>query len=94
MSEPVTMFRAVHYGSPRIETIQVVKLTTKTAMVISEHTGTYRTNLLTSHDAIFPTWEEARDWLLERCERNVQSARRELEQANGALGNVKGWKQP
>jgi hypothetical protein len=93
MTEPITMYKAHHWGRPRISEIQVEKVTAKTAMVIGS-CGTRRENLLTGCEATFRTWEEARDWLMERCERNVQSARRELEQANGVYGNVKGWVKP
>ena len=43
-------------------------------------------------DIYAKTWEEARDWLLEKATVRVQLARRELELANSHLGNVKGMR--
>jgi hypothetical protein len=41
-----------------------------------------------------PTWQEAKDALLVEAEARVNDIRRQLEQANGHLGNVKGLKEP
>lgn len=42
----------------------------------------------------FPTWQEAKDYLISEAEKSVQSARRVLDHAYGKLGNAKGMKQP
>jgi hypothetical protein len=42
----------------------------------------------------FDTWSEARTWLVEKAERDVVFARRELELAKSKLGNLKGMKDP
>jgi len=40
------------------------------------------------------TWSDAHTYLMRRAESNVKEARRQLELANGHLGNVKGMKPP
>ena len=40
------------------------------------------------------TWVEARAYLLRKAESDVKEARRQLELANGHLGNIKGMKPP
>jgi hypothetical protein len=40
------------------------------------------------------TWADAHAYLMGKAQSCVDSARRELEQANGRLGNVKGMKPP
>lgn len=40
----------------------------------------------------FPTWEAAKAALLADAEAKVDSLRRQLERANGELGNIKGLK--
>jgi hypothetical protein len=40
------------------------------------------------------SWEQARDHLLVVAERRLVAARRELEKAQGAYGNIKGMKPP
>ncbi len=47
-----------------------------------------------SYENYFSTWEGARAHLLDEATRAVESARRQLEIKNGALGNIKGMKQP
>lgn len=42
----------------------------------------------------FPTWEDAHAHALRQAEAEVMSARRALERASSALGNVKGMKRP
>ena len=48
----------------------------------------------TAWDSYFRTWEAARDCLLKRAELDLAASRRQLEQAQGFLGNVKGLKPP
>ena len=45
-------------------------------------------------DIFHDTWDDAHAHLLAAAEENAASARRQLERANGALGNVKGMKKP
>ena len=42
----------------------------------------------------FPEWEEAKQYLFDKANRDVLSARLSLERANGVLGNIKGLKPP
>jgi hypothetical protein len=56
--------------------------------------GGFRHAKRSSAYSYFDTWEDARDSLLEREERNLALARRKLESAQGAVGNIKGLKPP
>lgn len=47
-----------------------------------------------TYERYYPTFVEAKQSIVEAAERNVLSLRRQLEQANGALGNAKGLKEP
>jgi hypothetical protein len=49
---------------------------------------------ITEWDTFHDTWDEAHAHLLKHAEQQAQSARRNLEAANGSLGNVKGMKRP
>jgi hypothetical protein len=49
---------------------------------------------VTDWHLIFDTWEAAHAYLMTEGERKVLEARRALESANSALGNVKGMKKP
>lgn len=42
----------------------------------------------------FPTWEGARDFLVEQMSGRVEYHREGLERANAALEGVRGWKKP
>jgi hypothetical protein len=42
----------------------------------------------------FPTWEEARIYLLEQAENRLAGARWQVQQAEGLVGNIKGLKPP
>ena len=42
----------------------------------------------------FDTWGQAKQFLIDSAEEKVIAARRELERANGLLGNAKGMKPP
>ena len=42
----------------------------------------------------FDTWDDAKTFLLEHAESEAASCRRQLEVANGKLGNIRGLKKP
>lgn len=44
--------------------------------------------------AYFPTWQAAKDYLLARAERKLESARLALQRAQGDHGNIVGMKAP
>lgn len=46
------------------------------------------------YERFHDTWEKAHAFLLDRETKNVEAIRRQLDYANGKLGNVKGMKKP
>lgn len=81
-----------------IEQIEVERVTEKTYWQIGYKNGS---RLITSNRAVFATWDDAHEWLvnahLENCEqarRHIERANLSLKRAKGALGNVKGMKNP
>jgi hypothetical protein len=46
------------------------------------------------HETYHDTWDQAHAHLMERANQNCESARYNLQTANGKLGNVKGMKRP
>lgn len=86
--------------------IKVYRCTTTQALVwkgepskdrtqtLREDIFTDREKLETSTTYIHYKWEEVHSWLMDKCQRAVDRARRELELQKGYLGNVKGMKQP
>lgn len=46
------------------------------------------------HETYHDTWDIAHAYLMEIANQHCQTARRNLETANGKLGNVKGMKRP
>jgi hypothetical protein len=100
MSETTTWYRT---RSNEIEAVEVVKHTAKTVTFLapSHYVGEDRPQFLErrshrigSYECFFPTWSAAHFFLLHEAERKVQSARRVLELANSAYGNVKGMRPP
>jgi hypothetical protein len=91
MTKPITMYLAMNWYRPRIEVVQVAKLTPK---FYQQADCTHMQARSSQRESVFSTWEEARDWLLEIAEANVQSGRRQLELAQSKQGNIKGWKKP
>jgi hypothetical protein len=53
-----------------------------------------RHNKITSYECYFPTWEAAKEHLLQEHELKVLDARRRLQDASDKLGNMKGLKKP
>ena len=49
-----------------------------------------RHNKTSDYESYFSTWEQAHQHLIARAEQDVDIARRRLEVANSALGNIKG----
>lgn len=96
IEQPEYMYRAGGYGDKLIEKVKAIKLTAKTLIYEATdwrgeaHKQTER--LHASFHAFFPSWEEARDWLLRKAENDLESARLQLQRAQGKVGNIKGLK--
>lgn len=53
-----------------------------------------RRKKMTAWRSYFRTWEDAKLWLLDLAEQDVNAARRQLEIANSHYGNIKGMRSP
>lgn len=56
--------------------------------------GERRESKVNQYSHLHDTWEDAHAFLLERTERRLQSARINLQHAQGEHGNVKGMRKP
>ena len=74
---------------PRIEPINVDRESDACVWINGR-----RKNKVSTDEIIFDSWDEAKAWLLQRAEKKLNSARRQLERAQGEYGNVKGMKPP
>jgi hypothetical protein len=72
----------------------VVERHTEQSVWIDGRRRARRSDGYLSMEGFFPTWSEARDALAKDAEEKVTDLRRQLEQANGRLGNIKGFKEP
>jgi hypothetical protein len=81
-------YLAEDWWKPEITKTQIQKETEKSYW---DHRGN-RGLKVSSNKVLFDTFEEAKSWLLERCELRVKQARTRLDDVKGQLGNVKGMK--
>ena len=93
-----TWYKAGDYARNLIEPATVVKSTDKTVLIRAkswnDRVYESRRAIVSGSHCFFRTWEEARAHLLAKAESEVDSLRRQLEAANGKLGNVRGMKKP
>lgn len=82
-------FRTGGWGNKLIESVEIDR-ETETSIFI----GKTRNAKRSSWCSYFDTWEDAHAYLLKKAENAVASARRQLEEANGKLGNIRGLKKP
>jgi len=69
--------------SIEIAPVQVVKVSEKTIITRDERLGRdRRTNILGEYERYFPSWEEARRFLMDRETKQVERARRQEWQAS------------
>lgn len=83
----------------RIDRVECSKETAQSVWISVDRYGDHlatpqRASKLAQYHAYHDTWEAARDFLLKQAEAEVTQARRQLERANGKLGNVKGLRKP
>lgn len=91
-----TWYRTGQY-KPLIEPVEVIRETEKYVVISIDEWGKKverKDAKISQFHRYWKTWEEARDFLLERAEREVDSARFQLNQKVGRLGNIKGLKPP
>jgi len=80
----------------KIEEIEATRTTAKSVWYMGDSWGKTeerRAARQSSYERYFDTWEEAHAYLLGRTERALAQARRQLQNAQGEHGNVKGMKQ-
>jgi hypothetical protein len=77
-----------------IEPVQVERHTDQSVWIGGKRRARTTFSYSDGEEGIFPTWTEARDQLLANAQSKVESLRRQLEAANGKLGNIKGLKEP
>jgi hypothetical protein len=82
----------------KIESFEVIKETEKTVTFLAcTRDGAFREERqLRTADwhQWHNSWEDAHTFLIKRAGDNVEGLRRQLERANGELGNIKGMKNP
>ena len=82
------MYKARAWYRPEILTVSIDGETEHFVKI-----GNRREKKRTDDTSFFETFEEAKAWLLEIFESRAKIARRNLEEANSYLGNVKGMKE-
>jgi len=83
-------YLAGFWCSAKIELVEIERETT--ACVFRHGDRRYAKN--SDNEKYCDTWAEAKQYLLEKAEKQLISARRQLETAQGQLGNIKGMKEP
>jgi hypothetical protein len=78
----------------KVEPVQVEKETEQSIWIGGSRRAKKSGGGFYSIDHYYPTWAEAREALLKEAQEKVNSLRRQLDLANGALGNIKGKRSP
>jgi len=84
---PVIKYRTGSWGGKLIEAVEIERETDKCIWVNGS-----RMNKVSSYYKFHESWPEAKEYLLARAERALESARRSLQRAQDELGNIKGLK--
>jgi hypothetical protein len=82
-------YKTKGWGKGQIEMVEVDRETDSSVFIDG-----YRRAKRSSYDNFFDTWEDAHAYLLKKAENSASYARRNLEIANGELGNIRGLKNP
>jgi len=78
-------FRTGGYGNKLIESVEIDRETESSVFI-----GKNRNAKRSSYHNYFDTWDDAKAFLLKNAEDEAASIRRQLEVANGKLGNIRG----
>jgi hypothetical protein len=78
-------FRTGGYGNKLIESVEIDRETESSVFI-----GKNRNAKRSSYHNYFDTWDDAKAFLLKNAEDAAASIRRQLEVANGKLGNIRG----
>lgn len=82
-------FRTGEYNKDMIVEVEVERESDSSVWIKGR-----RNNKRSTYENYFDSWDEAKAYLLEKAESKAASCRRQLEYANGILGNIKGLKNP
>lgn len=83
----IVKYRTSGFGKNPIEKIEVERETDSSVWIKGR-----RSVKDSSWLKYFDSWEDAHSFLLQKAEKNLISARRSLERAQGEHGNIKGMK--
>ncbi len=86
-------YKTMDYGRPEIDQVDVVKETDSCVFIIIDGKER-RVAKLSDYVSYHDTWDAAHTHLLGRAEAKLIGARRTLQYAQDAYGNVKGMKKP
>ena len=78
-------FRTNAWGNKLIEPVEIDRETDSSVFI-----GKNRNAKRSSYHNYFDTWEDAKAFLLKNAEDEAASCLRQLETANGKLGNIRG----
>lgn len=76
-----------YWLTAKIEAVEVDRVTDKMVQLNGKRVARY-----SSHQAFFPSWEEAHAELMRLAQEKVDRTRNELEKHKSTLGNIKGMK--
>jgi len=86
----VKKYLARAWGGAVIMEVEVSRETSSTVFI----NGNNRRAKVSDGQKYCDTWQEAKDYLLQDAGQKLITARRQLEIAQGKLGNIKGMKEP
>jgi len=80
--------------SKRPEEITIIRETEKTAILekVSWHGEKYEERIVKTNRHIFPTWEKAKEYMIQRAEESLAYAKREVDAMRSELENAKALK--
>lgn len=93
----IIKYKTIGFGINKIERVECVKETAASIWIIHKgYTSStpHRSAKVSSYECYFDSWDEAKEHLMKIAQREIDSARKRLQNANDALGNIKGMKKP
>lgn len=72
--------------------IKIIRETAKTAIIESRWGDKHEEKIRTDNRNIFPTWEEAKAWMVKHAEEALEYAKREVDRKRSELEVIKALK--
>lgn len=88
------MYKIADYGKNPIEEVEVIKETKCFVTIRSNFNGKIYERNQAKDGKFFPTFEEAKQKMIDEAQGKVDNARLQLERAKKSLDNAKGLKNP